>query len=200
MERPKVPFLCFLAAGLLILAVATDGFSFVHQPETRFMGFAGKLVAVRLACALLTASGLALCRADTRRQAAQVYLLAVGITLALCAWQIVTALGGGLPADAVLRVDLSEFLPGFVLILLGTELVCRTGTLCTVLDLAALGLSALLWLSPEWLFGWGVSACFFDILCMTSTLFVMPAVDVLRGVLNRMLWRLDRRSPQKPEK
>jgi len=32
------------------------------------------------------------------------------------------------------------------------------------LDCAALGLSALVWLSPEWLFGWGVSACFFDVL------------------------------------
>lgn len=33
-----------------------------------------------------------------------------------------------------------------------------------VVRLVCMGLSALVWLSPEWLFGWGVSACFFDVL------------------------------------
>ena len=41
---------------------------------------------------------------------------------------------------------------------------CRRTALHAALDCAALGLSALVWLSPEWLFGWGVSACFFDVL------------------------------------
>ena len=33
-----------------------------------------------------------------------------------------------------------------------------------VVRLVCMGLSALVWPSPEWLFGWGVSACFFDVL------------------------------------
>lgn len=182
MERPKISVLCCLAAGLLLLALVTDGFSF--EPEKRWVVFAGKLTAVRLACALLTAAGLALCRAQTGRQTVQLYGLAVAVTLALCAWELAAAQAA--PAEPALQVDFSQFLPSFVLILMGSEVICQTGTLCALLDLAALGLSTLLWMSPEWLFGWGVSACFFDILCVASTLFLLPAADALRRVLERM--------------
>lgn len=195
MERPKIPVLCCLAAGLLLLALVTDGFSFEHEPETRWLVFGCKLTAVRLACGLLSAAGLALCRAQTGRQTAQLYGLAVVVTLALCAWELAAAHAA--PAEQTLQVDFSQFLPSFVLILMGSEVICQTGTLCALLDLAALGLSTLLWVSPEWLFGWGVSACFFDILCAASTLFLLPAVDALRRVLERMPADLDGKKRQK---
>lgn len=198
MERPKIPALCCLAAGLLLLALVTDGFSFEHEPETRWLVFGCKLIAVRLACALLTATGLALCRAETGRQTVQIYGLALVITLALCAWELAAAYAA--PAEQTLQVDFSQFLPSFVLILMGSEVICQTGTLCALLDLAALGLSTLLWVSPEWLFGWGVSACFFDILCVASTLFLLPAVDALRRMLERMPRDVNRRSPKRPQK
>ena len=50
----------------------------------------------------------------------------------------------------------------FMLLYLQPDL--RPAARARALDCAALGLSALVWLSLEWLFGWGVSACFFDVL------------------------------------
>ena len=69
--------------------------------------------------------------------------------------------------------------------LLGTAVICRRTALHAAFDCAALGLSALVWLSPEWLFGWGVSACFFDVLCITTTLFLLPAMDAAYRAITR---------------
>lgn len=180
MERQRTPILCVVSAGLLFVALVTDGFVFVRRPETEPVLFAGKLLLVRLACAGLTAAGLAACRARTRRQTVRVYLFGLAAAIGLSAAQL-----SMLTIDQLTQVDLSRFVPGFVLMLLGTALICRRTVLHAVLDCAALGLSVLIWLSPEWLFGWGVSACFFDVLCITTALFLLPAADAACRVLTR---------------
>lgn len=178
MERQRTPVLCVLSAGLLFAALVTDGFVFVRRPETEAVLFGGKLLLVRLVCAGLTAAGLAACRAHTRTQTGRIHLLGAVIALAWSGIQL-----SMLTLDG--PVDLSRFTPGFVLMLLGTERICRRTVVHTVMDCAALGLSVLIWLMPEWLFGWGVSACFFDVLCITTTLFLLPAADAACRVLTR---------------
>lgn len=180
MERQRTPILCAVCAGLLFVALMTDGFVFVRRPETEPVLFAGELVLVRLSCAGLTAAGLAACRARTRTQTVWVYLLGAAAAIGLSAVQLHIC-----TLDRLTQIDLSRFTPGFVLMLIGTALICRRTVLQAVLDCAALGVSIHIWLSPEWLFGWGVSACFFDVLCITTTLFLLPAADAAYRVLTR---------------
>lgn len=179
MERQRTPILCAVGAGLLFAALITDGFIFVRRPETGVVLFVGELLVVRLGCMGLTAAGLAACRARTRTQTGRIYLLGLAVAVALSVVQL-----SMLTVDGQ-SIDLSQFTPGFVLMLLGTAVICRRTVLHAALDCAALGLSALVWLSPEWLFGWGVSACFFDVLCITTTLFLLPAADAAYRALTR---------------
>lgn len=175
MRRQKLPALCALTAGLLLFALVTDGFAFTQRPNMPFWLFAGGLFAVRVVCAVLTAAGLALCRAQTRRQAVHIFVLCVVLSLCLGIPALLT--GGGTQAD------LSRMLPGFVLMLAGTCRICRTGLRGVLSDFAALGASVFLLLSPGLLFGWGVCACFFDALSIVTTLFFMAAADGVRAAL-----------------
>lgn len=179
MERQRTPILCAVGAGLLFTALITDGFIFVRRPETGAVLFVGELLVVRLVCMGLTAAGLAACRARTRTQTGRIYLLGLAVAVVLSAVQL-----SMLTVDGQ-SIDLSQFTPGFVLMLLGTAVICRRTALHAALDCAALGLSVLVWLSPEWLFGWGVSACFFDVLCITTTLFLLPAADAAYRAITR---------------
>ena len=130
-------------------ALITDGFIFVRRPETGAVLFVGELLVVRLVCMGLTAAGLAACRARTRTQTGRIYLLGLAVAVVLSAVQL-----SMLTVDGQ-SIDLSQFTPGFVLMLLGTAVICRRTALHAALDCAALGLSALVWLSPEWLFWLG---------------------------------------------
>lgn len=179
MERHRTPILCAVGAGLLFAALMTDGFIFVRRPEVPPALFVSELLVVRLLCMGLTATGLAACRARTRTQTARIHLLGVVIALGLLGIELsMLTLNGP-------SIDLSQFTPGFVLMLLGTARICRLRLLHAVLDCAALGLTYLVWLAPEWLFGWGVSACFLDVLCITTTLFLLPVTDAACRALTR---------------
>ena len=187
----KLPTLCFLAAASLLLALVTSGFSLTWQTGRPFWRLVRCALAVRLTSAGLYGAALALCRARTRRQAAAVFALCLAIAGALTALEL-TALPRPAPAPA-LAVDLSTQLPGFLLMLLMTQFVCRASRAEVVRDAGAFALSVLLFLLPSLIFGWGVPSCFFDTVCVTTTLFILlaaePLLDYAHETLHRFVHR-----------
>ena len=179
-----------MAAASLLLALVTSGFSLTWQTGRPFWRLVRCALAVRLTSAGLYGAALALCRARTRRQAAAVFALCLAIAGALTALEL-TALPRPAPAPT-LAVDLSRQLPGFLLMLLVSLRVCRAGRAGVVRDLCAFALSVLLFLLPALIFGWGVPPCFFDTVCITSSLFTLLAAEPLLDCAHAALRRFHR--------
>lgn len=179
----RLPAVCCLSAAMLLFAVVTEGFS-VHWDTGRpFLLFLQKVVAVEWGFAVLTGIGLSICRARTRRQAVGIVLTTVLITAIWTGVELYRLLSVAHQPDIVTRVDLSHHLPCFVLALVGTQILCRACRRAVLLDFAAFGLSFLIFWLPTLLFGWGISSCFFDTICMTTTLFALLGVDLVRDAL-----------------
>ena len=189
----RLPALCFFAAAILLFALVTNGFSLTWQTGQPFWRFVRDALAVRLASAGLYGAALALCRARGKQQAIAIFVLCLAIAGALSGLDLYI-LWGTRPAEpAALAVDLSTQLPGFLLMLLMTQFVCRASRAEVVRDAGAFALSVLLFLLPSLIFGWGVPSCFFDTVCVTTTLFALlaaePLLDCVHETLHRFVHR-----------
>ena len=189
----RLPALCFFAAAILLFALVTNGFSLTWQTGQPFWRFVREALAVRLASAGLYGAALALCRARGKQQAIAIFVLCLAIAGALSGLDLYV-LWGTRPAEpAALAVDLSTQLPGFLLMLLMTQFVCRASRAEVVRDAGAFALSVLLFLLPSLIFGWGVPSCFFDTVCVTTTLFALLAAEPLLDCVHETLRRFTHR-------
>lgn len=168
---------------MLLFAVVTEGFSVRWDTGRSFLLFLEKAIAVEWVFAVLTGIGLSICRAQTQRQAVAIVLLS---TLTAVAWTVIEVyqlLSAVHQPDIITRVDLSRHLPAFILVLAGIQLICRICFRAVLLDFAAFGISFLIFCLPTVVFGWGISPCFFDTICITTTFFALLGADLMRSSL-----------------
>lgn len=168
---------------MLLFAVGTEGFSVRWDTGRPFLLFLQKVVAIEWGFAVLTGIGLSICRTRTRRQVVSIVLTTVLIAATWTGVELYRLLSVAHQPDIITRVDLSHHLPCFVLALVSTQLLCRACRRAVLLDFAAFGVSFLMLWLPTLLFGWGISPCFFDTICITTTFFALLGADLVRSWL-----------------
>lgn len=168
----RLPALCCITAAMLMLALLTDGFLLVWRNDRTIVWMAGHIVGVQLLFSLLSGIGLALCDPGHRRMTAIISLCsAVGAIFSVIPLIEMVSRPGW--------IDLSSQLPAFLIMLLGVHLICHSDYRSVVIDFLLFGLCTCLLFMPVWLFGWGISVCFFDTLCVSTTLMVLFIVHAL---------------------
>lgn len=177
----------------MLFALVTNGFSLTWQTGQPFWRFVRCALAVRLASAGLCGAALALCRARGKQQAITIFVLCLAIAGALSGLDLYVLWETCPTESASLAVDQSRQLPGFLLMLFMTQFVCQASRTEVLRDVGAFALSVLLFLLPALIFGWGVPSCFFDTVCVTTTLFALlaaePLLDYAHETLHRFVHR-----------